>query len=90
MYLFSFKQGLYLAQAIQIAFFIALLVQVASSVRHKIWMKESGNSMVSEMEFILILINFGELSNKSIILSIIKQPKDSVVKIEQLFKILTF
>lgn len=40
----SFKKGLYLANAVQVAFFFALIVQVASSVRHRIWMKESGNS----------------------------------------------
>lgn len=28
------------------AYFIALIVHVASSVRQKIWMKESGNSML--------------------------------------------
>uniref|UniRef100_A0A182P8G6 ABC transporter domain-containing protein n=1 Tax=Anopheles epiroticus TaxID=199890 RepID=A0A182P8G6_9DIPT len=42
----DFKKGLYLAQAIQMAYFIALIVHVASSVRQKIWMKESGNSML--------------------------------------------
>lgn len=40
----DFKRALYMAQAIQIAFFFGLIVQVASSVRHRIWMKESGNS----------------------------------------------
>ncbi|XP_055631846.1 glucosylceramide transporter ABCA12 [Toxorhynchites rutilus septentrionalis] len=42
----DFKKGLYLAQSIQMSFFIALIVQVSSSVRHKIWMKESGNIML--------------------------------------------
>lgn len=39
----SFKKGLYLAQAVQMSFFFALIVQIASSVRQRIWMKESGN-----------------------------------------------
>ncbi|XP_035898665.1 ATP-binding cassette sub-family A member 12 [Anopheles stephensi] len=42
----DFKKGLYLAQSIQMAYFIALIVHVASAVRQKIWMKESGNSML--------------------------------------------
>lgn len=44
--IFSFKKGLYLAQSIQMTFFIALIVHVSSSVRQKIWMKESGNIML--------------------------------------------
>ncbi|XP_058465272.1 glucosylceramide transporter ABCA12 [Malaya genurostris] len=42
----NFKKGLYLAQSIQMCFFIALIVHVSSSVRQKIWMKESGNIMI--------------------------------------------
>uniref|UniRef100_A0A182MPU9 ABC transporter domain-containing protein n=1 Tax=Anopheles culicifacies TaxID=139723 RepID=A0A182MPU9_9DIPT len=42
----DFKKGLYLAQSIQMAYFIALIVHVAAAVRQKIWMKESGNSML--------------------------------------------
>nr|XP_029714133.1 LOW QUALITY PROTEIN: ATP-binding cassette sub-family A member 12 [Aedes albopictus] len=41
-----FKKGLYLAQSIQMCFFVALIVHVSSSVRQKIWMKESGNTML--------------------------------------------
>ncbi|KAJ6638175.1 Glucosylceramide transporter ABCA12 [Pseudolycoriella hygida] len=36
--------GIYLAQAIQMTFFFALIVQVSASVRQRIWTKESGNS----------------------------------------------
>jgi len=42
----DFKKGLYLAQAIQMAFFFALIILVSSSVRQKIWFKESGNLSV--------------------------------------------
>uniref|UniRef100_A0A182MYE2 ABC transporter domain-containing protein n=1 Tax=Anopheles dirus TaxID=7168 RepID=A0A182MYE2_9DIPT len=42
----DFKKGLYLAQSIQMTYFIALIVHVAAAVRQKIWMKESGNSML--------------------------------------------
>lgn len=42
----NFKKGLYLAQSIQMGFFLALIVHVSSSVRQKIWMKESGNIML--------------------------------------------
>ncbi|XP_053680163.1 glucosylceramide transporter ABCA12 [Anopheles nili] len=42
----DFKKGLYLAQFIQLAYFVALIVHVASAVRQRIWMKESGNSML--------------------------------------------
>lgn len=41
-----FKKGLYLAQAVQMSFFIALIIQISSSVRQKIWFKESGNLSV--------------------------------------------
>lgn len=43
----DFKKGLYLAQAIQMCFFFALIVLISSSVRQKIWFKESGNLSVS-------------------------------------------
>lgn len=39
----DFKKGLYLANAVQVAFFFALLVQIAAAVRQRLWMKESGN-----------------------------------------------
>lgn len=42
----DFKKGLYLAQAIQMSFFFALIILVSSSVRQKIWFKESGNLSV--------------------------------------------
>lgn len=42
----DFKKGLYLAQAIQMAFFFALIILISSSVRQKIWFKESGNLSV--------------------------------------------
>lgn len=42
----NFKKGLYLAQAVQMSFFFALIIHIASTVRHKIWMKESGNLSV--------------------------------------------
>lgn len=42
----DFKKGLYLAQAVQMSFFVALIIQIASSVRQKIWFKESGNLSV--------------------------------------------
>ena len=41
-----FKKGLYLAQAVQMSFFVALIIQISSSVRQKIWFKESGNLSV--------------------------------------------
>lgn len=43
----NFLKGLYLAQCIQLTFFFALIVQVTSAVRNRIWLKESGNSTVS-------------------------------------------
>lgn len=43
----DFKKGLYMANAVQVAFFFALLVQIAAAVRHRLWMKESGNRRVS-------------------------------------------
>lgn len=42
----DFKKGLYLAQAIQMSFFFALIIHISSSVRQKIWFKESGNLSV--------------------------------------------
>lgn len=36
----------YLAQAVQMSFFFALIIQISSSVRQKIWFKESGNFSV--------------------------------------------
>lgn len=38
----------YLAQAVQMTFFFALIVHISSSVRQKIWFKESGNLSVVE------------------------------------------
>lgn len=43
----NFITGLYLAQAVQLAFFFALIVQVSAAVRNRIWMRESGNSTVN-------------------------------------------
>lgn len=43
----NFLTGLYIAQCIQLTFFFALIVQVTSAVRNRIWLKESGNSTVS-------------------------------------------
>ncbi|XP_037044496.1 phospholipid-transporting ATPase ABCA1 isoform X2 [Bradysia coprophila] len=40
----TYVTWLYLAQAIQLAFFFALIIQVSASVRQRIWTKESGNS----------------------------------------------
>lgn len=42
----DFKKGLYLSQAIQLAFFFGLMSQVATCIRHRIWMKESRNTML--------------------------------------------
>lgn len=43
----NFMTGLYLGQMIQLTFFFALIVQITSMVRNRIWLKESGNSTVS-------------------------------------------
>lgn len=43
----DFLTGIYLAQCIQLVFFFALIVQVSNAVRNRIWMRESGNSTVS-------------------------------------------
>ncbi|XP_004523945.1 ATP-binding cassette sub-family A member 13 [Ceratitis capitata] len=40
------KTGIYLAQAIQVCFFLGLVVEIANCVRHMIWMRESRNSMI--------------------------------------------
>lgn len=48
----DFKKGLYLAQAIQICFFFALIMLISSSVRQRIWFKESGNLTVSIFYFL--------------------------------------
>ncbi|XP_011187899.2 ATP-binding cassette sub-family A member 13 [Zeugodacus cucurbitae] len=40
------KTGIYLAQAIQVAFFLGLVAQIANCVRHLIWMRESRNTMI--------------------------------------------
>uniref|UniRef100_A0A1B0CFQ3 ABC transporter domain-containing protein n=1 Tax=Lutzomyia longipalpis TaxID=7200 RepID=A0A1B0CFQ3_LUTLO len=39
-----FKRSIYMANALQITFFFALIVNVAFIVRDRVWMKESGNS----------------------------------------------
>lgn len=44
----TYVTGIYLAQAIQMTFFFALIVQVSAAVRQRIWTKESGNSTVNE------------------------------------------
>lgn len=43
----KYVTGIYLAQAIQMTFFFALIVQVSASIRQRIWAKESGNSNVN-------------------------------------------
>lgn len=43
----TYKTGLYLYQAVQMAFFLALIIQVGSAVRSRIWLRESGNYTVS-------------------------------------------
>lgn len=50
-FLFSFKRGLYLAQAVQVAYCLGLVVAVAICVRERIWMRESRNSMVRSSAF---------------------------------------
>ncbi|XP_039958273.1 ATP-binding cassette sub-family A member 13 [Bactrocera tryoni] len=40
------KTGIYLAQAVQVAFFLGLVAQIANCVRHLIWMRESRNTMI--------------------------------------------
>ncbi|XP_033150502.1 phospholipid-transporting ATPase ABCA1 [Drosophila busckii] len=42
----DFKRGLYLAQAVQVAYCLGLVVAVAVCVRERIWMRESRNSML--------------------------------------------
>ncbi|XP_068154568.1 LOW QUALITY PROTEIN: ATP-binding cassette sub-family A member 13 [Drosophila tropicalis] len=41
-----FKRGLYLSQAVQVAYCLGLVVAVAICVRERIWMRESRNSML--------------------------------------------
>lgn len=41
----------YLAQAVQMSFFFALIIHISSSVRQKIWFKESGNLSVKFNSF---------------------------------------
>ncbi|XP_016988642.1 ATP-binding cassette sub-family A member 13 isoform X2 [Drosophila rhopaloa] len=41
-----FKRGLYLAQGVQVAYLLGLVVFVALCVRERIWMRESRNSML--------------------------------------------
>lgn len=52
----DFLTGLYLAQAIQMVFFFALIIQVTNAVRNRIWMKESGNSTVSFAVFFMLKV----------------------------------
>ncbi|XP_059616632.1 glucosylceramide transporter ABCA12 [Phlebotomus argentipes] len=40
----TFKRGLYMAHAVQMTFFFALIVNIAFILRDRVWMKESGNS----------------------------------------------
>ncbi|XP_017150144.1 ATP-binding cassette sub-family A member 13 isoform X1 [Drosophila miranda] len=42
----EFKRGLYLSQAVQLAYCLGLVVAVAICVRERIWMRESRNSML--------------------------------------------
>lgn len=43
----TYVTSIYLVQGIQMAFFFALIVQVAASIRQRVWTKESGNSTVN-------------------------------------------
>lgn len=54
----DFKKGLYLAQAIQMAFFFALIILISSSVRQKIWFKESGNLSVSILNHEMFVLKY--------------------------------
>lgn len=51
----DFKKGLYMANAVQVAFFFSLLVQIAAAVRQRLWMKESGNRRVFDTNHDLYL-----------------------------------
>ncbi|XP_060662090.1 phospholipid-transporting ATPase ABCA1 [Drosophila nasuta] len=42
----DFKRGLYLSQAVQVAYCLGLVIVVAICVRERIWMRESRNSML--------------------------------------------
>lgn len=42
----AYMKGIYLSQGIQLAFFFALIIHVASTVRNKIWFRESENLKV--------------------------------------------
>lgn len=61
----TFKTGLYLAQSVQLAFFFALIIQVSSAVRSRIWMRESGNSTVIRTHFSMESSSSYELSHFS-------------------------
>lgn len=58
----DFKKGLYLSQAVQMAFFFSLLVQIAATVRYRIWAKESGNRRVCIMK--LLILNSRKFENE--------------------------
>lgn len=59
----TFKVGIYLAQAVQMAFFFGLVIQIGSAVRNRIWMRESGNYMVSCF-YIILREYFEKMSSK--------------------------
>lgn len=63
----AFKKGLYLAQAVQLCFFFALILQISSSVRQKIWFKESGNLSVNifVFNFVFFILQFEFLPDSS-------------------------
>lgn len=42
----TFMTAIYMGQSIQFAFFVGLIAQVATCVRHRIWMRESKNTMI--------------------------------------------
>jgi hypothetical protein len=44
-----YMKGIYISQGIQLCFFFALIIQVASSVRQKIWFRESENLKVEDI-----------------------------------------
>ncbi|EDW00485.1 ATP-binding cassette sub-family A member 13 [Drosophila grimshawi] len=75
----DFKRGLYLAQAVQVAYCVGLVIAVAICVRERIWMRESRNSMLmrsmglhAHSELVAwILMSFMELLVIFVLISIV-------------------
>ncbi|XP_034475484.1 phospholipid-transporting ATPase ABCA1 [Drosophila innubila] len=75
----DFKRGLYLAQGVQVAYCLGLVVVVAICVRERIWMRESRNSMLmrsmglrSHSELIAwALVSFLELCAIFVLISLV-------------------